>query len=455
MNSWEIRNPRTGEKIKNYSYVSEESLDLSIQQLDEGFRSWKNKKWEDRQKELRKLVDYMQENKKKWSEVISAEMGKSLRLAQAEVEKCIDAVNYFCHLNLDFLSTQSIENPTYKKSHVYIEPLGVLLSIMPWNFPFWQVFRMITPAILSGNVILLKHSEVTPTCGDLVAEAFSQIGLGNILQHQLFSHQLTEKIISDHRLAGVSITGSLKAGQLISKISGQYMKKCVLELGGIDAAILLEDCSWDSAIESVVISRLQNTGQVCISIKRLIVPESQIQYVQEKIKEKYEAILSYSELALVGPLAHSKFISTYQKQVEQLSQIGNKIYEKKLSHQNLNSYMAYVDPAVFVVNENESFVNSEEIFGPALVIIPYKNIDEAIQIANSTDYGLGASVYGADINQCQKVARQLEVGQVAINDFVRTDVRLPFGGFKKSGQGREMGQQGFLEFTQTKVISVN
>lgn len=454
MNSWDLYNPRTGEKIKSYTYSSELSVETSLNELSQGFFYWKNLHFTDRQNQLKKLVDHMMQHKKKWAEVISCEMGKSKTLAEMEVQKCIDSVKDLCQIDLSFLLPQTIENPIYNKSDVYIEPLGVVLSIMPWNFPFWQVFRMITPVLLSGNVILLKHSEVTPTCGDLVAEAFSEMGLKNILKHCLFSHDLTEKIISDDRVTAVSITGSVQAGKIISSLSGQYMKKCVLELGGSDPALFLEDCEWDKSIESAIISRLQNTGQVCISIKRLIVPENKLQFVQQKVKDQYEALLNNSRLDLVGPLAHSKFVSKYQNQIEHLCRIGDKIYEKKLSDQNTNKNMAFVNPAVIVLSENHSYLKSEEVFGPGLVIIPYKSLNEAIQIANSTDYGLGASVYGNNILECQAIARQLQAGQIAINDFVRTDIRLPFGGTKKSGLGREIGRQGFLEFTQTKVISM-
>lgn len=453
MNSWPIINPRTGAQIKDYSFSSEKDVFDSLQKLNQGFKKWRQKTFRERQQKIMDVISLVEKDQARLAQSITDEMGKSAAQSQAEVKKCIESVKYLCQLDSHYLEVRTIKNNTYDQSEVIFEPVGIVLSILPWNYPAWQGFRAFIPALLAGNTILLKHSEVSPTTGDLIQSYFDQAGHGDLLQHHIFRHELTEKIIADSRLGGSSITGSVKAGKIISSLCSTYFKKCVLELGGSDPALVLENADLEKTCQSVAKSRLQNSGQVCISAKRMIIPSSKKEIIFENLKKTFQDILN-DKVELVGPLAHSRFKADYNNIVSELKTKSVLIFEQDLSSKNTNDNMAYVNPCILYFEKNHEILKTTEVFGPCLVVIPYEKVEEGIEIANSTIFGLGASVYGADINQCRQIASELQAGQVAINDFVRSDVCLPFGGYKMSGQGREIGIQGFFEFTQVKVISL-
>jgi len=274
-----------------------------------------------------------------------------------------------------------------------------------------------------------------------------------VLIHQLFNHNLTEKIIADPRIGGASITGSVKAGKIISGLCSQYFKKCVLELGGSDPSIVLPDADLEQACKSISRSRLQNSGQVCISAKRALIHRSQMDQVIQIFKQTFAEILELNP-AIVGPLSHARFKEDFNQIVTELKKYSQVVYEKDMSSLNRNEHQAFVNPCILLFDRHEDILKQTEVFGPCLILVPYEDLDEAVEIANSTVFGLGASIYGSDEKNCQKVARQLLCGQISINDFVKSDITLPFGGYKMSGLGRESGREGFFEFTQTRVISV-
>ena len=450
---WTIYNTHTGQKIRNYQYVEEVSVFQSIEKLYSGFIQWRQLPPKMRQQKMLKAVLIAEKDQAHLASVISLEMGKSLDSAQAEVKKCIETSKYLCSLDLHFLEPYVVKNGTYDQSVVSYESLGVILSILPWNFPAWQGFRAFFPNMLAGNAILLKHSEVTPTVGDLLQSYFEQAGLGDVFIHKLFNHDMTEKIIADHRIGGVSITGSVKAGEGIGGLCSKYFKKCVLELGGSDPSIILKDADLEKTCKTISRSRLQNAGQVCISAKRALVPKDHLKEVIELFKKSFTEFLELKP-ALVGPLADARFKVDYNEIVTELKKYSEVVYEKDMNSLNINDQQAFVNPCILVFDGNHEILKSTEVFGPCLIVIPYSDLAEAVQIANSTVFGLGASVYGKDEELCQKVATQIQAGQVTINDFVKSDIALPFGGYKMSGMGRESGREGFFEFTQTRVISV-
>ncbi len=452
MNSWSIFNPRTGHKVKDCSYANHSEVFKTLESLYLGFLKWKKISFKERQQTLSKVVKVFEENQQELILAIHEEMGKSLAQTQAEIKKCLDSAKYLCQAEVKGLDSYDVPNPTYSKSHITHEPLGVVLSILPWNYPLWQGFRAFFPNLLAGNTILLKHSEVTPTTGDLIAKYFKHAGCEYLLQHCLFSHEITEKVVADARTGGVSITGSVKAGKAIAEVCAKYFKKSVLELGGSDPAIILPDADFEFSCKSVALSRLQNAGQVCISAKRLIIPRSAQEKIINQLKVSFDEILIQKE-DLVGPLAQAKFKKEYDQAVQEIKSYSELIYEKDLSSKNTNEHTAFVNPCILFFKENHAQLKDLEIFGPCLVVIPYETEAQAVEIANSTIFALGASVYGKSASRCRQVAEQLKAGQVAINDLVRSDVRLPFGGSKMSGYGRELGVEGFFEFTQVKVIS--
>ncbi len=450
---WTIYNTFTGDKIRNYQYAEEATVLESLAKLFAGFNKWKKVSLKTRQEMMLKVVLIVEKDKDHLARVISQEMGKSFEAAVAEVRKCIETSKYLCGLDLSFLESHEVKNTTYDQSMVSYEPLGVIISILPWNFPAWQGFRAFFPNMLAGNAILLKHSEVTPTTGDLLHSYFAQAGLGDVFVHQLFSHEITQKLIADSRVGGVCITGSVKAGKSIAELCSQYFKKCVLELGGSDPSIILPDADLEKTCKTISRSRLQNAGQVCISAKRALVPRAHLDEIVNLLKSAFVEIIE-EKPSLVGPLAEARFKSDYNNIVTELQQYSKVAFEKDMNSLNTNENQAFVNPCILVFDHHHEILRNTEVFGPCLIVIPYESVDEAIQMANATVFGLGASVYGTDESFARTVSSQILAGQVSINDFVKSDITLPFGGFKMSGMGRESGQEGFFEFTQTKVVSL-
>lgn len=428
----------------------EQLLDLT-HKLHDVQLTWRKRPYRERQIILSDLSMMIAANQNELAALITSTMKKSGLQAHAEIKKSIEAIDRLCDQNLAFLEDQYVSSAVYEKTVIKAEPLGVLLALMPWNFPVWQVIRMIIPALITGNVILLKHSEICPEIGDYFEKIFTELDAkhhcGLLLRHQLFEHQFTENVIASLNIHGVSLTGSVKAGEVISKLCSRYFKKCVLELGGIDAALVMDDADLDLATERIAKARLMNSGQVCISTKRVFVPKERYAEFLQKIKKQFDRLLSENDpyKKWVTELAHERFLETYNKQIDHLEKTQSKIYS------NTNES---VEIAIFLINHIDDFVKTEEIFGPCLQIYIYNTLDVAIKTINDTPYGLAASVYGTQVDQALFVASQIQVGQVAINDLVKTDINIPFSGMKKSGMGYELGEQGFKEFVRFKAYSM-
>lgn len=451
--SWTLYNPNSGSKIRDYQFSDFQKVLKSLSELDAGFKTWRKTSLTDRQKQLLEMIKYLEADQDHLAQMITDEMGKSIEQSRAEVKKCIDSTRYLCQMDLSFLKSLRVKSPTYSESEVSHEPMGILLSILPWNYPAWQGFRAFIPNLLAGNTILLKHSEISPTAGDLIASYFAKAGFAHLLQHHLFNHDHTETLIKDSRVGGVSITGSVKAGQTMAKLCSQSFKKCVLELGGSDPAVILPDSDLEKSCASISRSRLQNAGQVCISAKRAVISRTQKDKILTEFKKSFVEILQ-NKIQLVGALAHARFKDDYNKIVSELKKHSELVYEFDMASRNSNDHTAFVNPCILYFDKNHEILKTTEVFGPCLVVIGTETAESAIEIANSTIFGLGASVFGNDLDECKKVASELLAGQISINDFVKSDARLPFGGVKMSGMGREVGIAGFYEFTQTKVISV-
>lgn len=447
-------NPATGELLQTREYASETGIDRSLEKLRDGYVIWKKKSVVERQKILSALVGEFKKLKSEFTLAMTKTMGKPIAESEAEFNKSVQAVDYLCELDINVLKTTEMKDPT-KRHEIRHEPMGIIVGVMPWNFPMWQAVRMIFPTLISGNTVLLKHSEITTEIGDLFLKAFHSLNLQhNIFDHQIFSHTLTEKIISDSRVGGLSITGSIKAGKTVGEMAGRHLKKAVLELGGSDPSLVFADCDLDKTANAVLKSRFMNSGQVCISTKRVFVENSILNAFLDKITalfRSYKADDPMRSTTKVGPLAHIKFKNEFNQQMQTVALHSEKLVENTMDIMPRDT--AYVSPQILLFKKHIDFFKTNEIFGPALCIIPFSSEGEALNQANSTIFGLGASIYTQNQKRIENLSRELEVGQVVINNFVSSDVKLPFGGQKQSGLGRELGQDGFLEFSQTKVVS--
>lgn len=446
--------PLNGELVKEYEYSSLENVSNTIAMLQQSFRNWKNLEVSKRQEILKPVAFRLRERKKLFAESISNEMAKPYAQSLAEVDKCIATIEACVQMDLSFLKPTTL-NSVYQSSQILIEPLGVIYSIMPWNFPLWQSIRMILPGLLSGNVILLKHSEVTPEMGVLIEDLFSNLFESPVLKHHHIEHSNTDAILADSQVRGVSITGSTKAGLAIASIAAKYLKKYVLELGGSDPYLVFPNADLKLAAKIIAQSRLQNTGQSCIAGKRCLIHDTILAEMLELLKKEfanYSFGLPYESGVKLGPLADHRFKLALAEQIEKFQTATNaeKVFQLRAP---VDSKAAFVDAEIYLLKENSDWLQAQEFFAPVLMLIPFKDEAEAIKIANSTVFGLGAAIFSQDLLQARRIASALEAGQVVINDFIKSDVSLPFGGIKMSGVGRELGRSGFLEFTEIKVIS--
>nr|MDA3886701.1 NAD-dependent succinate-semialdehyde dehydrogenase [Candidatus Delongbacteria bacterium] len=402
---------------------------------------------------LRNLAAVLRVNKKKYAEIITKEMGMIIRSSTASVEKCAWLCEYYAENAEKFLADEHIETQN-QKSYISFEPLGILFEIMPWNFPFWQVFRQAVPSITAGNVCILKHASNVPQCALAIEEVFSEAGYPDgVFTTLLVDSKTAMKIIDEDLVDAVSLTGSNQAGEKVGELAGKRIKPIVLELGGSDPFIVLEDADMDKAVKAAVFSRTLNSGQSCIAAKRFIVMES----VAEEFTKKFISETSklkigdpLNEITDMGPLAKPEFVKELQEQLKDAIDKKGKV----IQIQNKSEKGYFFSPCVVSNTTEDMKIVSEEVFGPIAPIIIVSSEDEAVRIANNSEYGLGAAIFSENIERAERIAKQIQTGTVAINDFVKSDPRLPFGGVKKSGIGRELSELGIKEFVNKKTIVV-
>lgn len=437
--SFRTQDPFSGELLETYEYATKENVQNSIELLGSSFSGWSRLPVPARQKLLVRLAFRIQEKAETIARLITAEMGKPLAESRLEVAKCIQTIERACEYDLSFLEPKKLHSPK-GSAVVKRQACGVIYSIMPWNYPLWQAIRMAVPALLAGNTILLKHSEITPKMGFMLQELFEGIFETPLLVNNLIAHDLTDFVLQNPEIGGVSLTGSVKAGQMVSQIAARYFKKAVLELGGSDPYIVCPDADLQLAATKIAAGRLLNCGQSCIAVKRVIVQRAVLQDLLPLLMTEFE---QYPPL---GPLAHPKFKVALTAQLREL----------KINTSAESVYMKtgeYINAEIYLLEKNSTWLSDQEFFAPILLVIPYETIDEAIEIANSTEFGLAAGVFSRDLMNAESISERIEAGQVAINDFFVTDISLPFGGIKKSGIGRELGTESYLEFTRTKVVT--
>jgi succinate-semialdehyde dehydrogenase/glutarate-semialdehyde dehydrogenase len=445
-------NPATGELLEEFDFATEEEASETIAGARSAFQLWKKKDVSERARYLVKVAEKLTESKPDLAKVITLEMGKPIKESLAEVEKCAWALYYFASNAKEMLEDEIIKTES-SKSYVTFEPLGTVFAIMPWNFPFWQVIRCAAPALAAGNVIILKHSSYVPRCSMELERTFKEAGMPEYTFKSILADSvLAEKIILSD-IDAVSFTGSVETGMRVAELAGRNLKKFVLELGGSDPFIVLDDADIDFASRWAVTSRMMNGGQSCIAAKRFIVDSSVLDEFTSSFVKRTEKLRLGDPLdpnTDVGPLVRESQIERMQEFVEDAVSKGAKILT---GGNRVPSHGFFFRPTV-LANVNHSMrVLNEETFGPIAPIIEVQNKDEAVLEANRTDFGLGSSIWSR--GETEGLARRIHAGTVSINRIVSSDPRLPFGGVKKSGVGRELSRYGLLEFTNIKSMVKN
>jgi succinate-semialdehyde dehydrogenase/glutarate-semialdehyde dehydrogenase len=446
-------NPYTEEVMKEFNLLSAQEIDREIVRSREALSAWRAVPIIERASYLKLLAVQLRTEKRTYAELMTKEMGKPLRESLGEIEKCAGLCDYYAEHAPKFLETERIKTEALK-SYVTFEPLGIVLAIMPWNFPFWQALRFGIPAIVAGNVVALKHASNVPQTALAIEDAFKKAGFpDHVFRTLLIDAKNTLALIDEDKVDAVSLTGSNKAGEEVGAHAGAKIKKLVLELGGSDPFIVLDDADIEKAGRMAVNARMINTGQSCIAAKRFIVMEK----VAAEFKNRFVARLK--ELKLGDPLDESTDVGTVAKPdilqalKEQLRDAKAKGAEVVQLERSFKKGLFFA-PCVVYNPTKKMKVLTEEVFGPIAPIIVVKDEDEAIKAANDTEFGLGASIWSRNHARAEKLAAKLETGTIAINDMVKSDARLPFGGVKKSGFGRELSHYGLREFVNVKSVVV-
>ncbi|HYF68863.1 MAG TPA: NAD-dependent succinate-semialdehyde dehydrogenase [Ohtaekwangia sp.] len=444
-------NPYNQALLGEFPVMNESDIESKLAKSHLAFCSWKTTSFAQRSGLLTTVSGLLRSNKEEYARVISLEMGKSIHESRSEVEKCASGCDYFAEHGERFLADEEIKTEA-QKSLIAFQPVGSILAIMPWNFPFWQVFRFAAPTLMAGNAALLKHSSNVPQCSLLIEKIFHKAGFPDgVFQSLLIRNTDVEKLIASDHIQGVSLTGSEKAGSSVAALAGKHIKKTVLELGGSDPFVVLADADINHTVKIATQSRMQNAGQSCIAAKRFIVDKKIKDSFIENFCKQIEALRQgdpLDEHTTTGPMARLDLAEELESQLKRSEAKGAQLITGG-SRKDSNFKPALLD---HVKPGMPAF--DEETFGPLASVITVETEKEAIDMANTNRYGLGASVWTSDIQRGEYVARQIESGCVFVNSLMRSDSRLPFGGIKKSGYGRELSQLGIREFVNAKTIYI-
>ena len=446
------RNPATGEILREYD-EHDDTLEERLDKANDCFQDWRGQSVSDRRQLVRKLADILRENKSRYSELMTAEMGKPIEQARAEVEKCAWGCEFYAEHAAEFLQDRHVGTVPNAKTYVANEPLGPILAVMPWNFPFWQVFRFAAPALAAGNTAVLKHSSNVPGCALAIEEVFAEAGFPEgCFTTLLVDSNTVSEIVMDNRIAAVTLTGSEYAGKAVAETAGKHLKKCVLELGGSDPYIVLDDADIADAAATGAQARNQNSGQSCIAAKRFIVDEDVYDEFIDEFTEQVESLEvgdPTNESTDIGPQASRSLLKELHNQVEASVNAGATVVT---GGEPLQREGAFYPPTILTDIPDECPARDEELFGPIAAVFKVSDETAAIDLANDTRYGLGASVWTADRARGEQLARNIDAGCVFVNEMVKSDPRMPFGGIKDSGYGRELSKDGMLEFVNRKTV---
>lgn len=455
MSAFKTVNPASGQTIAEYAHWNDSEIESSLIKAETAFFSWRKKTIEERTRLIANLKSAVEERLTVLARTATEEMGKPINQAMAEVKKSLTAVDFYCNEGARLLA--DLARPTeHHKSFVTHQPLGPVLCIMPWNFPYWQVFRCAIPAMVAGNAVLLKHSDNTTGCALLIESLMKQAGIPDgVFQTVLADHSQAAKMIASYQVRAVSLTGSERAGRSVAAVAGEALKKCVLELGGSDPYVVLADADIPAAARICMQSRLTNSGQSCIAAKRFIVHKAvYADFRSACIEEAKKAVIGDPTRpeTTVGPIARESILAETRRQVRKSLETGAKmVFEGSEPGQGYFHKVTILED----VRPGQP-VFDDEVFAPVASLIRCADDDEALRLANQHRYGLGGAVFTRDLAKGEAFARSgLEVGFAAVNTMVASDTRLPFGGVKASGFGRELSREGILEFVNTKTVVVN
>ncbi len=448
-------NPATGELLKTFEPHNDAEVATKLNLAQQAFEQYSKTSLRERSHWMRAAADILEQEKADFAKLMTLEMGKPLLAAIAEVEKCATVCRYYADNAPQFLADVSVKTDA---SHSFIryQPLGIILAVMPWNFPFWQVFRFVAPALMAGNVGLLKHASCVPQCALAIEDIIQRAGFSKgVFQTLLVGAEKVAQLIADDRIKAATLTGSEPAGASLAAAAGKQIKKTVLELGGSDPFVVLESADLETAAAMATTARMLNSGQSCIAAKRFIVVEAIADKFEKLLLEKFQALKVGDPMhpdTDLGPLANPGILQELHQQVQSCVKSGGKILigGEPLSNRPGNFYL----PTLIADVPLDTPIAQEEFFGPVAMLFRVKDIDAAIKVANDTPFGLGASAWTTNQQECDRLISEIEAGAVFINSMVKSDPRMPFGGIKRSGYGRELSIQGIHEFVNVKTVWV-
>jgi acyl-CoA reductase-like NAD-dependent aldehyde dehydrogenase len=438
--------------MQSFQRHSAQDIEKALLNATEAFNSWKKTPFSQKTKLMKNAATHLRQNRLRLAQIITEEMGKPIVESEGEVEKCSWNCDYYA-INAERFLRDEPRSSNASESYVQYTPLGNILAVMPWNFPFWQVFRFAVPALMAGNTGFLKHASNVPRCALAIEEVFREAGFpAGTFQTLLIPSSAVGALVENPAIAAVTLTGSEEAGSRVASAAGRSFKKTVLELGGSDPFIVLEDANLEAAVRIGVKARYQNAGQSCIAAKRFIIVESVFREYQDHFVEAVRELRigdPMDRATQVGPMARYDLIADLERQVRASTEQGARVL---IGGKRCTGRGYFFEPTVLTDVLPGMPAGCEEVFGPVAALIRARDAEEAVQIANQTAYGLGSSLWTADIARAKKMARQIEAGQVFINGMVSSDPRLPFGGVKRSGYGRELSEYGIREFVNIQTI---
>jgi len=446
-------NPATGEKLAEYEMATADAVKRAVDDAREAFQNWRKLRPSERGRYLAKTAAVLKERKDDFAKTMTNEMGKVIRESTGEVAKCAWVFEYYAENAEPYLMPEHAETDA-KKSCVAYEPLGVVASIMPWNFPMWQLSRFASPALSAGNTTVFKPSSVTPQSGLNLEGAFEEAGLPAGCFKTLLGDSRVADLMIDSHTDAVTFTGSVEIGSKVGERASRQLKKSVLELGGSDPFIVLADANLEKAVAGAVTGRFMNCGQSCIAAKRFIVEQPIAKEFTEEFAGRVAKLRvgdPLSEQTDIGPMVRENSLLEVDRQVKESVKMGAEVL---VGGDRVDRKGFFYQPTVLAKVTRNMPVMREEVFGPAAPIITAKNAEQAVEIANDTEFGLGASLWTQDVEKAEKLCREIQSGIVTVNNIVASDPRVPFGGIKKSGIGRELGRYGLLEFTNVKTIRI-
>ena len=451
---FESTNPATGAVLARFETLSDGALEERLKRAQAAFEQWKAVPIAERARLMTRVADILEADSDRLAAIVTSEMGKPLRDGKAEAQKSAKGCRFYAQHAEEFLKDEPVATEALR-SYVRYEPLGPVFAIMPWNFPLWQVYRFAAPALMAGNVGLLKHAPIVPQCAMAIEGSFERAGFpAGVFQNLFIETDQAACVMDDRRVRAVTLTGSERAGREIASRSGRALKKTVLELGGSDPFVVMPSADLDAAVSTAVKSRTGNTGQSCIAAKRIIVANEIANAFLARFVGAMEALKvgdPTDPATDLGPMARPDLVSGLEAQVQATIAAGARVLTGGKRPAGMGNFYP---PTVLVDVPDHSPGACEELFGPVAAVFRVEGIDEAIRVANNTSYGLGASVWTTDAGEQARFSKEIQAGQVFINSMVFSDPRVPFGGVKNSGFGRELGAQGIREFVNAKTVWV-